>query len=356
MLVPIFGLEKSDIAALTDVELRELVARLCEAEIAEAGLPRSAVRWSGSQTAPDGGLDVEVRCDGLIQNSHFLPSIPAGLQVKKPKMGPAKIQEEMCPDGALRDVIEALADSGGAYIIVSLDDDCASKPLADRKSAMQTAIAALPSASKLKLDFYDRGQIANWLRAHPGVQLWAREKLGRPATGWRPHGKWTSTPSGEDDTLIRDESLRVTLPGKREPDLPLMDGLNEVRQLVRKSKKAVRIVGLSGVGKSRFVQALFEEGVGEDALNASAVVYADLGDTLDPTANELVGQLTTLGQDVYLVLDNCPPDVHSRLATRIQQTDSGIKLITVELMWPMTGQSLLMLSVGMSRTEQLLKS
>lgn len=92
----------------------------------------------------------------------------------------------------------------------------------------------------------------------------------------------------------------------------------------------MRIVGLSGVGKSRFVQALFEDRVGDNPLDPSSVIYADLGDTLDPTANDLVGQLATLDQSVYLVLDNCPPDVHSRLATRIQQADAKIKLITVE--------------------------
>lgn len=328
--MPIFELEKSDIAALTDVELRELVARLCEAELAKAGVPRSAVRWSGSQTAPDGGLDVEVRSNGATHSGDFLASIPAGLQVKKPKMGPAKVKEEMCPDGTLRDVIKGLADSGGTYIIVSLDDDCASKPLADRKQAMSDAVALHPNAGKLKLDFYDRGQIVNWLRVHPGVQLWVREKLGRPATGWRSHGKWSSTPGGADDALICEESLRVTLPGKRTPDLSLVDGLNEVRNLIRTSKKAVRVVGLSGVGKSRFVQALFEEDVGEAALEPALAVYADLGDTLNPTANELIGQLSTLDRSVYLVLDNCPPDVHTRLAARILQEDSGIKLISVE--------------------------
>ena len=245
-------------------------------------------------------------------------------------MGATKIQEEMRPAGALRDAISDLADENGAYIIVSLDDDCASKPLADRKKAMADAVTALSNASQLKLDFYDRGQIANWLRAHPGVQLWTREKLGRPATGWRPHGKWSSTPRGDDDALICEESLRITLPGKRTPDLPIVDGLNEVRQLVRSSKKAVRIVGLSGVGKSRFVQALFEDGVGDNPLDVSSVIYADLGDTLDPAANDLVSQLSTLDKSIYLVLDNCPPDVHTHLAVRIQQADSKIKLITVE--------------------------
>ena len=74
----LFELDKSEIAALTDIELRELVARLCEAELARTGVPLGAVRWSGSQTAPDGGLDVEVRCSGVKHRGDYLPTISGG--------------------------------------------------------------------------------------------------------------------------------------------------------------------------------------------------------------------------------------------------------------------------------------
>jgi hypothetical protein len=48
----------------------------------------------------------------------------------------------------------------------------------------------------------------------------------------------------------------VGLPGRQLDSVGLSDGLNAVRQLIAGSAKAIRIVGLSGVGKSRFVQAL----------------------------------------------------------------------------------------------------
>jgi hypothetical protein len=56
----------SDIAALTDVDLRTLVARLALAELRKAGLPQSSVLAGGNQTAPDGGLDVRVSVPGAI--------------------------------------------------------------------------------------------------------------------------------------------------------------------------------------------------------------------------------------------------------------------------------------------------
>jgi len=57
-----FEVTKDQLRGLSDEQLREFVAHLCEAELTVQGKPRSAVRWGGAQTAPDGGLDVEVRC------------------------------------------------------------------------------------------------------------------------------------------------------------------------------------------------------------------------------------------------------------------------------------------------------
>jgi hypothetical protein len=57
---PMFEITAADIAALNDEDLRSLVARLCEAEMRQQGLPTSAVSWGGDQNAPDGGVDVRV--------------------------------------------------------------------------------------------------------------------------------------------------------------------------------------------------------------------------------------------------------------------------------------------------------
>ena len=57
---PIFLLEASDIQALDDKQARELVARLCKAELHAQGIGDAAVTWGGDQKAADGGVDVRV--------------------------------------------------------------------------------------------------------------------------------------------------------------------------------------------------------------------------------------------------------------------------------------------------------
>ena len=328
-LIAMFEITKDQLRQLSDVHLRELVARLCEAELRNAGLPVSAVRWGGAHTAPDGGLDIECRVEAEDFRGDFVPRRFTGFQVKKPTMPPARIADEMSPHGALRPIFSALAAAKGCYIIVSLDDDPTGAQLRPRLDAMHAQLEPVHALGHLQSRFYGRAELANWLRQHPAVQLWVRDVLGIPLQGWRPLGRWTATPSGDDDELICKPGISVFLPGQETEPLDIARGIAGIRDLVRNSDKSVRIVGLSGVGKSRMVQALFEDSVGDDPLDRNLAIYADLGDEPIPSAREVLERLAIEKHPAILILDNCPPDTHNLLAAQLATTPH-IQLLTVE--------------------------
>ena len=83
-----FEITKQELRGLNGAQLRELVARLCEAELRVHEMPASSVRWSGAHTAPDGGLDVECRVEDSGFRGDFVPLPRTGFQVKKPLMPP----------------------------------------------------------------------------------------------------------------------------------------------------------------------------------------------------------------------------------------------------------------------------
>ena len=56
----------------------------------------------------------------------------------------------------------------------------------------------------------------------------------------------------------------------------IADAIDSVRELLRNYGSATRLIGLSGVGKTRFAQALFDDLVGQNALSGEMVVYGDL--------------------------------------------------------------------------------
>jgi hypothetical protein len=173
-----FEITPEDIAHLNDENLRELVARLCEAEVRRRGYSASCVTWGGDQNAPDGGIDVRVMLPTSAVTDGYVPRAATGFQVKKPDMARAAIIHEMCPKGVIRPSIEDLADKNGAYIIVSADGSTADTALQDRRDAMKEALKGLVNADELATDFYDRTRIATWVRTHEGLILWVRSLAG----------------------------------------------------------------------------------------------------------------------------------------------------------------------------------
>jgi hypothetical protein len=92
----------------------------------------------------------------------------------------------------------------------------------------------------------------------------------------------------------------------------------------------VRLVGLSGVGKTRFVQALFDDRIGENSLDPSLAIYTNMAEGPDPQPIGLATDLITGRTRAILVIDNCPPDLHGRLSDLCRSPDSRVSLITVE--------------------------
>ena len=326
-----FEITADDIAALNDEDLRSLIGRLCEAETRRRGLPTSAVTWGGDQNAADGGLDVRVELSKKTAINGFVPRPLTGFQVKKPDMAPAKIAGEMKPRGKLRKVIRDLAEQSGASIIVSSKASVTDSMLEKRRAAMRAAVAGLRNAKSLTVDFYDRGRVATWVRDHPGLIPWAREKLGKPIRGWHSYGAWAYPAEGENAPYLLDNKLRIFTGSKGSGSgVAAVEGLKLIRDALREPRKVVRMVGLSGVGKTRLVQALFDSRVGDDSLDPSLAIYTNLADDPDPQPVLLASDLIASKTRAILVIDNCPPDLHRRLSEVCRAPESLVSVVTVE--------------------------
>jgi hypothetical protein len=326
-----FEIKRDDIAALNDEDLRTLIGRLCEAELRRANLPVSAATWGGDQTAKDGGLDVRVALPPGTLIAGFVPRAATGFQVKKPDMPPSEIPKEMKPRGVLRPVIEDLAAASGAYIIVSSTGSTADSALNNRREAMAEAVKGIADAAKLHLDFYDRNRIASWVRDHAGLIPWVRSRIGKSVPGWRSYGAWSYVPAGAAKDYLLDDKSRIKTGRKDDGDgLSAVNGINRIRDALRNPGQVVRLVGLSGVGKTRLVEALFESAIGANALDPSLAIYTDTADEPDPQPRGLASDLIASGTRAILVVDNCPPETHKQLSEVARASGSTISVITVE--------------------------
>lgn len=329
----IFSVLAEDVAALGDADLRALVGLLCELEAVAAGAPATCVTYGGDQNASDGGVDVRVELPAA-------QSLPVGeltrrltlFQVKAENMAPGDIATEMRPGDELRPAIVECCTDGGAYVIVSSKGSVADAALRRRREAMRNA-ACDAATETCVLDFFDRTRLATWVNRHPGAVAWVGARLGRPVGGWRPFGDWSSSPKPTEAEFLLDGGVRLVRPAAAETPggLDMLAGIDRIRsRLASPAGGAVRLAGLSGTGKTRFAQALFDSRLGTQPMSPGLVVYGDAQDDLTPSPVQLLTQLIERNASLVLVVDNCGAELHRRLVQRLKQRPAHVGLLTIE--------------------------
>ena len=332
---PIFSITIEDIQSLTDIQSRELVARLCRAELRINGISGAAVTWGGDQRAKDGGVDVFVDIDPPREINSYIKKTLTAFQVKAEKFSKGKIPGEMAPKGVLRPAITELADNSGAYIIVSTRDNLAGSKhdessLASRIQSMKNCLLQHGLEGKVLVDFFDCRKIADWIEEHPCIVNWIKHALGKPILGWQPYAPWAYNESDTETPYLIDDQIKVFAPNNEEGS-DARSAINRLRIDLSKNV-SVRIVGLSGVGKTRLVQALFDKRIDTEqpAPDAENVFYTDLSDNPTPQPTAMLEALLAEGSDCVFIIDNCGQDIHRKLTELAKSSGSKIRLITIE--------------------------
>jgi hypothetical protein len=311
-----------DIAVLDDVHFKELLRRLLEAEAQARGISASGITAGGDQNAADGGADATIAWVGSPDPTGWLPRRTVAFQAKAERMPPSRVTPEMRPHGRPRPLLADLANTAGAYIIFA-KESCANGPLMSRLAAMRAAVYDVQNGADLELDFYDTDKIARWANAHPGVAGWLLERAGRSLGGWQPHRNW----SGAQTPYLIDDRPRAFLADGTK--LTTIDAIDQVRHWLAPGG-VVRLVGLSGMGKTRFAEALFDPSTGERALPAALAVYGDLSDDLAVRPGVAADRLRLSGQRSVMIVDNCPSGAHRELAKVVRASGGKVGLLTID--------------------------
>lgn len=321
----IFEVDATDIKALNDEELTELVARLCKADVKRADQSATCVKHGGNINTPDEGLDVVVEWNTNPPSFSHLPRKITGIQIKTTNMTPSLIKSEMAQNIGNGKSINRLIVQSGAYIIIS--SNRSSNPADSVKcvNAMRLALSGVPENEKLQLLFYGTEAITDWVNEYPSIVSWVKKTIGKFTSGWQPYSDWSNSESLKE--YILDDKLRL-FRSPLEEGITVGEGIRILREQLSIPGSSVRLVGLSGVGKTRLIQALFESSVGEEPLPEHLALYTDYNDKPIPDPINFVQTLKPNYQRIVLIIDNCSQEIHNTLTKSIK--NSQISIITVE--------------------------
>ena len=316
-----FEVTDDHITALKEKKLTELLRKLLSAEAQTFGLPENGIHVSVGTTIPDGGEDARIIWTGGPHKTSFLPSRLCQFQLKSGKISPtAAAQEVVTKDGTIKPMVRSILEQGGNYILL-----CAvpyvQQQIRDRMKCIRNAILiANIEIEDSQVDFRDASQIAAWVNRYPPVAIWLKQ-LTQPGTigQFRSWSHWATRTEHASSPWVEDERMEIL----REP----------IRKEVSQKHKIIRVLGVSGIGKSRLILEILSPSVEDEQCGYSIsdmVLYTDESESGFYHISNIVQTLADSQQRGVVVVDRCPPDHHRLLANMIRRHQSHLSLITID--------------------------
>ena len=309
------------ITLLTERTFPALLRRLLSAEAQAHGLPEYGIHVAGSITTPDGGEDGRITWTEGPPRTPFLPSRFCLFQVKVGKIAPgAAALEVVGRNGDVKPMVRSALTAGGHYRLL-----CAHpytyQQIDARKNRIREAIRdARMHIDDVQVDFCDADWVASWVNRHPSVAAWVKQQTQPGTLGpFRSWAHWAGRVEHDTSPWANDDRLAAL----REP----------IREGASGTGRVVRVVGPSGIGKSRLILEALGPREEDERLGfslADLVLYVDESEMGALAINGVVQTLAEKGQRAVLVVDRCPPESHRILVGMVQRRESAVSLITID--------------------------
>lgn len=316
------SLEFSQIERLTPEQLTRLLQMLLHLEVIKYELTGFSY-VSQKLNVTDGGEDGYIKVAD-IGKSNWLTHLETIFQCKATDLSPTNCKKELLqlnkekpPRNELKAVIKKVLDNGGCYILFMSHHAGARTKLKSRYDNFYEAFDDVGlKYKKNQVIIYDALKISQWAMEFPSTLYYVLECNGitKPEI-FRTWSQWK---------LDIADSLKYPF-----QDSELKEKTNLFKKFL-KEKSVLRVLGHSGIGKTRFVF----EALKEDKLDAEqnkinfSVVYYDLGLVSSEGLNRFIVNNKN-STTAIIVIDNCPEDTHNVVAGLVK-SNSKIKIITID--------------------------
>ncbi len=346
----IFDVSSSQIESLDSKQLVELLKKLLHAEAQRSGISLRGVSVPLQITVPDGGEDARISWIGGFEQTDYLPSRFCVFQAKATDPGPAGWKKEVWTKGsqkkgAVRTLNEAMTKAiaeNGSYIGFTSAVVIGTKYDGRIEGIKQGIREAGANPNQLKnIDIYDANKIADWVSQHPAIAVWLNERQsGLALRGFQTvemlgrKADIASIPQVEDKAnrfLIGNKNIvsQLEREAPSENSLTFSKVKERIADDIADSIKSIRIIGSSGVGKTRFVyEVLRDETTTAKIALATSAIYCDFRD-IGGQIFQITQSLSEAGNSALMLVDECPREAAIKLSEIVTTEGSNLRVITI---------------------------
>ena len=298
------------------MQLPRLLEQLLCAEATHSHIPQGSVDVASNINAGDGGEDGRIFWNNGPGFTDYIPNRLTSFQCKATKMSPSDYKKELLTKNNLvKSIVDRVLNEGGSYIIFTTQAlNTQQKHARIGKMRQAFTDAAKDYANTCDLHIYDASHIARWVNCYIPAVIAVRSWIGRPVgCGLKNYNLWS-------------EYEELFLPFASVESRKYM--IRELKEKLLEPKACFRIMGLSGLGKTRTAFQIFTESNEAKSL----VVYVN-ANTNTNTASDIVAKVTdwiTGGIKAILVVDNCELQLHESLVKEVRRENSQISLLSLD--------------------------
>jgi len=313
----LFRVESKDINALNDLQLTKLLKVLLHLEARSSGIAERAVEVALNINVRDGGEDGRIQWNGNPLSTQFLPLNLVQFQNKATSsMGPADCAKEILnKDGTIKHMVENALDNGGAYILFTTQE-LNKDQKKERVRLIREKLTALQKgyADTATIDIYDASKIEGWVNKYitaiVAVLNWIGKPLERGLKRWED---WSQHSEYQRFHFVTDDNREKAL--------------ISLKSLLNNHGNCARVIGLSGMGKTRLAFETFRDSNDTSDLS-KRVVYLDA--RANSSVQGLISDWVQCGLEGIVVVDNCEISLHDLLRREVKRSDSKLSLLTLD--------------------------
>ncbi|MGE7686756.1 hypothetical protein [Peribacillus simplex] len=314
--------DNTDIEKLSDRQLTELLSMLLYFEAEKWEISSNSVGVALNITVPDGGEDGRIKWEGGIDKTNWLPYRFTLFQCKATDMPPSKCEDEILSgDRKLKPMVGEVIENDGAYILFhnrTLNEQQQKARIESFRKAIDDSSFDGDSGS-VSIHIYDAGKIAAWtnesISSVVAVWKWVGKHLPNGAKTWKT---WSGYQENNYSYVLDDSNE---------------SNISQIRSHFTGVRKIARVIGLSGLGKTRLAFEAFRPP--EDSSDVEQLSRSNQAIYLDAAVNSvglpaIIATWRTQGLRGTVIIDNCNPEMHNMLKEEIEHSESQLNLLTLD--------------------------